>query len=191
MIEKVDRRIKYTRMVLKDSLITLLKTKHLSAITVKELCKHADVNRSTFYAHYKDPYDLLMNIEEEIIKGLNTYLNEQNFAERQKALQTTEKLLEYVATNYKICHTLLNESENTSFESKLMNVARNFLIKNWLTENKMGKSKSEYISTFIVSGSIHVIKHWLVNNMDKPPQQIAEIINNIANNGTRGIEGSG
>ncbi|WP_309545314.1 TetR-like C-terminal domain-containing protein [Virgibacillus dokdonensis] len=100
-------------------------------------------------------------------------------------------MLEYVATNYKICHTLLNESENTSFESKLMNVARNFLIKNWLTENKIGKSKSEYISTFIVSGSIHVIKHWLVNNMDKPPQQIAEIINNIANNGTRGIEGSG
>ncbi|NBJ70290.1 TetR-like C-terminal domain-containing protein [Clostridium sp. 1xD42-85] len=188
MNEKIDRRKKYTRMVLKDSFIMLLKSKPLSSITVKEICNHADVNRSTFYAHYTDPYDLLMKIEAEIIADMNIYLSQQNFAETERALQTTEKLLEYIVSKYDVCQTLLNESENTSFEQRVMDVARKFLINNWMDENKITAVDSAYISTFIISGSIHVIKHWLANNMDKTPQQIAQIINHIANNGIRGIE---
>lgn len=181
MNQRLDRRKKYTRMVLKDSLITLLKTKSLSSLTVKEICIHADINRSTFYTHYKDQYDLLRKIEEEIITGMNTYLSQQNFSEKKRALHTTEKLLEYVASQYRICHTLLNESENTSFEQQVMDVARKFLITHWMGKRKMEAVDSAYSSTFIISGCIHVIKYWLANNMDRTPQQIAHIINNIAN----------
>ncbi|MCC2250434.1 MAG: TetR-like C-terminal domain-containing protein [Bacillota bacterium] len=183
MNPKLDRRKKYTRMVLKDSLISLLSTKQIAAITVKEICEQADINRSTFYTHYKDQFDLLRQIEEEIIADMNTYLSQHNFSEIEKSLQTTERLLEYIVSKSDICNVLLNENGDTSFERRVMEVARSFLITTWMDCQENDAAVSEYISTFIISGSIHVIKHWLANNMDKTPQQIAQIINSIAING--------
>ena len=50
---KENRKIKYTKKVLSESLIELLKTKHISEITITELCENADINRTTFYRHYE------------------------------------------------------------------------------------------------------------------------------------------
>ena len=61
--KKDDRRVRYTKMVLKDSLLKLLSEKDISRITIKEICDGADVNRATFYAHYADQYDLLLPVE--------------------------------------------------------------------------------------------------------------------------------
>ncbi|SFD69750.1 Transcriptional regulator C-terminal region [Lentibacillus persicus] len=179
MNKKLDRRKKYTRMVLKDSLITLLKTKQMSAITVKEICDEADINRSTFYSHYQDQFDLLAYIEEELITDLNTYLSQYNFEEEEEALQMTEKLLEYVVSKHDICQTLLSGHGDQSFEQRVMDVTRNFLNKNWAENNEISPDISEYASTFVISGSIYVIKHWLANGMDKSPKQIAELINSF------------
>ena len=54
MTKKLDRRTAYTRMVIKESLYKLLEKKHLSEITVKELCAQADINRTTFYRNYME-----------------------------------------------------------------------------------------------------------------------------------------
>src|SRR5690625_5948868 len=62
--KKLDRRKRYTRMVLRDNLMLLLKKKQLSSITVKELCEKADINRSTFYDHFKDVFHLMDRSEE-------------------------------------------------------------------------------------------------------------------------------
>ncbi|MFC4024400.1 TetR/AcrR family transcriptional regulator [Oceanobacillus longus] len=184
--EKLDRRKKYTRMVLKDGLIALLKTKPISAVTVKEICELADINRSTFYSHYKDPFDLLDQMEEEIIEDMNTYLNQYNFTKEEESLKMTERLLEYIFSKREICHTLLNENGDSSFETRVMTVAQKFLIQNWMDINAFQTNRYEYVSVFVISGSIHIIKHWLANNMDQTPKEIALIINHIANNGLKG-----
>src|SRR5699024_4345599 len=179
MNKKLDRQKKYTRMVLKDSLIDLLKIKPISGITVKEICQLADINRSTFYTHYNDQFDLLEQIEKELIDDLNTYLNQYNFEQEEEALQMTEKLLEYVVSKQEICQTLLNKNGDHSFERRVMDVARPFLIQNWMDNNEIDPGISDYASTFLISGSIYVIKHWLANSMDKSPKQIAELINSF------------
>ncbi|WP_255259652.1 TetR-like C-terminal domain-containing protein [Lentibacillus sp. CBA3610] len=137
----------------------------------------ADINRSTFYTHYNDQYDLLEQIEKELIDDLNTYLNQYNFEQEEEALQMTERLLEYVVSKKEICQTLLGGHGDHSFERRVMDVARPFLIQNWLDNNEVDPDVSEYASTFVISGSIYVIKHWLANDMDKSPKQIAELIN--------------
>ena len=58
-IEPVDRRVRKTRRQLRECLITLLKEKKVQDITVGELTDMADLNRGTFYLHYKDVFDLL------------------------------------------------------------------------------------------------------------------------------------
>lgn len=54
-----DRRVRRTRMRLQQAMLELLKEKDARSITVRELTQRADVNRGTFYAHYKDVFDLL------------------------------------------------------------------------------------------------------------------------------------
>ena len=66
----MDRRIKYTKKIIKETFINLLEKKDLNKITVSEICKIADINRSTFYRYYLDVYDLLSNY----IKQKNIYL---------------------------------------------------------------------------------------------------------------------
>lgn len=179
MNEKLDRRKKYTRMVLKDGLMNLLKTKSISAITVKEVCGQADINRSTFYTHYKDQFDLLEQIEEEIIADLNAYLYEYDVEQKQETLQMIEKLLAYITTKYDICQTLLNENADHHFERRVMDVAREFLLQSGMNSEEMDADTFDYAGTFVISGSIYVIKQWLANNMDLPPKQIAQLINSF------------
>ncbi|MRH41428.1 TetR/AcrR family transcriptional regulator [Aquibacillus halophilus] len=188
MTSKLDRRKKYTRMVLKDSLIKLLSEKQISTITVKEICELADINRSTFYSHYSDHFDLLNQIEEEIIEDMNQYLSQYNFKKEEESLQMTEKLLEYIVSKRDICQTLLNENVDTTFQKRVMDVSQRFLMQSWVTNNNLDEDMSEYLSTFIISGSIHVIKSWLSHGLDKSPKQMAEIINNLTNKGLSSIK---
>lgn len=179
MNKKLDRRKKYTRNVLMDSLITLLKIKPITAITVKEICERADINRSTFYAHYKDQFDLLEQIEEEIITDLNMYLSQYNFEQEQEALQMTERLLEYVVSKYEMFQTLLNENADHTFERRVMDVARSFLIQSRFSNDEVDADISEYVITYLISGSIYVIKQWVASNMDQSPKRIAQLINSF------------
>ncbi|RXJ00268.1 TetR/AcrR family transcriptional regulator [Anaerobacillus alkaliphilus] len=187
MTAKLDRRKKYTRMVLRDSLMTLLKEKQISAITVKELCELADINRSTYYSHYSDQFDLLNKIEEEIIEDMYGKLSQFNCTKEDEALQMTEKILEYIASKSDVCQTLLSEHGDTNFQKRIMNITQQFTMKNWMTINNVDPKITEYISMFVVSGCISVIKSWLENGMDKSPKEMAEIINNFSNKGLSSI----
>lgn len=55
----MDRRIKRTRTVVFNAVMDLLVEKETDKITVLELCKKADINKSTFYLHYKSMDDCL------------------------------------------------------------------------------------------------------------------------------------
>lgn len=186
--KKMDRRKKYTRMVLKDSLLQLLKEKQFSAITVKEICETADINRSTFYAHYTDQYELLEKIEEEMIDDLNLYLRSYNFKEKNEVLQMTEKIIEYFSKKKDEVQILLNTSSHSSFQLKVMEVAHRYISKQWKEFEHMDEDLAKYLSVFIVSGSVQVIKLWLNDDdgLEKSPKEMALFINNLIDKGVYG-----
>ena len=68
--ESESRRVKMTKRLLKDALMELLENKPLAAVSVTELCKAADVNRSTFYSYYSGIRDLLEETENDILRQL-------------------------------------------------------------------------------------------------------------------------
>lgn len=183
----MDRRKKYTRMVLKESLMDLLKNKPISNITIKEVCELADINRSTFYSHFSSQYDLLNAIEEEFIEDMVSTLNQYNFSKEEEALKMTEKILEYIALKSDVCQTLLSENSDIHFQKKGMAITQEFIFKNWISDTHFDRETFEYINIFVVSGSIYVIKNWLENGMDKTPREMAEIINNFINRGLSNI----
>ena len=74
MAEKVDRRVRKTKMQLRQGLARLMQKKSIKEITVKELVDEVDINRSTFYLHYTDIYQMLEKIEEEAMVDIRERL---------------------------------------------------------------------------------------------------------------------
>lgn len=179
----MDRRKKYTQMVLKDSLMKLLKEKPISSITIKEICELADINRSTFYSHFSDQYDLLNTIEDEFIEGMVGKLSQYNFSKEHEARLMTVKTLEHVAENSDVCQTLLSENSDIHFQKRGMKITQQFIFKNWLSDSSFDKETLEYINLFVVSGTMHVIRNWLANGKNKAPEEMAEIIHTFVNKG--------
>ena len=66
----MDRRIKRTRTAVFNAVLDLMVEKDTSKITVLELCKRADINKSTFYLHYKSMDDCLQNCFQIIMNGI-------------------------------------------------------------------------------------------------------------------------
>jgi len=181
--EKLDRRKKFTRKVLKESMIMLLKEKQISEVTVKELCELADVNRSTFYSHYLDLYDLLNKMEEEVLDDMKAYLYQHNFQKDEESIQMTKKILEYVVANKEIAQILLHENADPNFRKRVMKIAQKYLMDSWGLTDKLDEDFSHYLSIFIIGGCLQMIRKWLDDNLDQSPKEMAVLINNFANNG--------
>lgn len=65
-----DRRVRKTKKAIQDVFCELTKEKKLNEITIKELCAKADINKSTFYLHYRDIYDLAASIQGMLIQDV-------------------------------------------------------------------------------------------------------------------------
>jgi len=78
MVNPRDRRVRKTEEQLVKGLTKLMKTKSIKNITVRELADEVDINRSTFYLHYKDIFDMVEKIENELAANLISTLDELN-----------------------------------------------------------------------------------------------------------------
>ena len=171
---KEDRRVKYTKALLKDALVELMYDTHISKISVTTLCDMADVHRTTFYAHYTDQYDLLRKIKEEVIENIRQYLSEKKLVE---SVSVTEQnligILEYAKKNAKLAMALLRENGDDAFQKDIIELA------NWISlsqEIRADERTKEYISFFGVSGCIAILQKWLENGSEEPTAIIAQLI---------------
>ena len=72
--KKEDRRVRRTKKLLSQGLIELMQQKQVKDITVRELADLVDVNRGTFYLYYRDIFDMLERLEEELFEQLNAVI---------------------------------------------------------------------------------------------------------------------
>ncbi|MBM7839633.1 AcrR family transcriptional regulator [Alkalihalobacillus xiaoxiensis] len=165
----------------------LLKEKTITAVTVKEICELADINRSTFYSHYFDQYDLLSKISEEVVADMYETLNEYSFKKNEEALQMTEKIMEYVAEKSDICQILLSDNGDSTFKKRVIHLTKNFIMEKWIDEHQLEGELSEYIPLLVVSGAIDAIESWLKNGMNESPQEMATVIHHFTNYGLSGF----
>ncbi len=177
--EKIDRRVKYTKMVLEESFITLMEKKDISKITIKEICEKADINRSTFYAHYSDQYDLLRKIENKFLADIQAYLENFDKKYTEDILLITEKIFQYIRKNARICRLLLSERGDFTFQKKIMKLVYDLIISEITGDNKITKEDAEYVYSFTVSGCVGFVQKWLDDGMKKSPRYMAEIIVNL------------
>jgi AcrR family transcriptional regulator len=182
---KIDRRIKYTRMVLKQSLLKLMETRPINKITVKELCDLADINRSTFYTYYVDPFDLLRQIEQELFdKIAQTTETVPVTTDEVKLLQ---EIFQSLYENGELCRVIFSEFGDKEFIRKVINVAYKSCIERWSRyAGEIPKKQLGWIYEFIANGIAGIIQNWIQSGMKESPQEMAIFINHLYENGLRG-----
>lgn len=176
-----DRRTKYTRMVLQDSLIELMKEKPIAKITIKELCEKADINRTTFYAHYTDQYDLLQKIGEETLSWLKeTAVALMNDLEEDEMLRLLEGIFEYLAQNSNHLQVLMSEQGDIDFQNRLFTLIYQLCGIQPANGDQGNAGAKELYFIFAVTGSVGLIRHWLKNGLKESPGEIAKVIHEVA-----------
>ena len=73
----MNRKIQMTKRCIREALFECLKEKDINKITISSLCEKADINRSTFYKYYGSQYDVVKEMEHEVIQLINAQLNDQ------------------------------------------------------------------------------------------------------------------
>lgn len=89
----MDRRIKRTRTAVFNAVLDLMVEKETSKITVLELCKRADINKSTFYLHYKSMDDCLQSCFQTIMDGVIEFSKLIKYDEIKTAPENAVKIL--------------------------------------------------------------------------------------------------
>ncbi|HOV69066.1 MAG TPA: TetR-like C-terminal domain-containing protein [Clostridia bacterium] len=175
--DKMDRRVKYTRMVIKESFIDLLEEKDISQITIKEICENADINRATFYAHYADQYDLLRKIEDEFLDNIHQYLGELDQKNnRVNPVMLAEKIFEYIKENAKLCKLLLSERGGLNFQKRVMTLVYDTIINELTGNSRITKEDAEYVYSFTITGCVGIVQKWLDEDMKKSARYVAEMV---------------
>lgn len=67
-MNEADPRVKRTRKLLQDALVSLLAEKSFQSITVQDIAERATLNRATFYAHFEDKFALVDHMVREMFR---------------------------------------------------------------------------------------------------------------------------
>lgn len=175
---KGNRRILYTKKTIKDSLLKLLETKEIHQVTVTDICKNADINRGTFYAHYKDAFDLLQSMEDELFNQILDYIDETPVEEYSDSLLL--KVIELISENKDLCKVLLCKQSDNKILDRLIYVASKTEIEQiYSNSNEFTKAHLNYYIRYVVGGCISIIQAWLENNLPESPSELVKIINTV------------
>lgn len=182
-----DRRIRKTEKQLFDALISLMETKSVNTITVRELSDLVDINRSTFYLHYQDIYDMIESIENDLIEKFTEALGpEKNFTSDSVVLHEVEfknimkSIFNLLLENKAVCKALLGHNGDIKFVNKVSKIVSDRIqyLLELFAEKKYNASDLKLVKSYFVAGCIGLVQQWLedddiCNNSD--PDHMSEL----------------
>ena len=178
-LNKQESRYLYTASLMDEALLRLLEQKDLDAITVKEVCQKAGVNRSTFYLHYETIGDLLEETIGMINDRFKASLASVPDGDPSKVVLTSEEYLRpylgFIRENmraYKVIHQKdhLFNSQKTfeSFYQSIFSPA--------MTHFGVSENEKKYVFAFYTHGTVAIIGKWLEDDCRDDIDMIVDLI---------------
>lgn len=152
---KTDARVRYTRRVIKESLLRLLEDRPVNRITVKEVCEAAQINRATFYAHFTDCFDVLNQMENDLLADFERSLS---FASVVDVVDMIERIYAMIDQNAEVCCVLIFQNKDSSLTAKMIAMAHDKTIVCWKEQlTRATESDREMLFTCLSNGLLNVI----------------------------------
>lgn len=185
-VENEDRRITRSKRALRDALIALMEERGLDGFTVNDLCERADLNRGTFYNHFKGKDDLLATMEAEVMDELacvSARMREISLPELLKCRVAKQPLpflidlFDSMRAQGDFLHAVLGANGDPAFGPQVRDYVRVNLVEALLHERyrESGDPFVEYYTSFYASAYLGVILRWIETGMRESSEDMARI----------------
>ena len=186
-----DIRVKRTKKLLRKGIAELGKTKSINKITVKELTDLVEINRGTFYLHYKDVYDLVDSIENELYEELNqTVFNITPEDILYRPVDVLETYFEYFKKHSDIITVLTGENGDAKFVNRFGELTNKKTLElfNKIFPN-MEIEKYNFAYSFCSFGFVGILHRWSIQYAHLSSREIAEKALSLILGGLWGVLG--
>lgn len=184
MAEKMDRRVRKTRTQLRAGLARLMQKKSIKEITVKELVEEVDINRSTFYLHYTDIYQMLESIENELMEGITNAVRENplDVIHKDGTYPFISRIFSLLEDNRDICNALLGPNGDMAFVIQIEKFVADTVLKQLSDMFPRNIHDIEYSYAYCLNGCVGIVKTWLAGPGNDTPQHMAELTHQLLAN---------
>ena len=187
---KPDRRVIKTKRAIHRAMGQLITEKDINDITVKDIADLADINRKTFYNYYTGVFQLVDEIENEIVDCFAELLQAMDF---EKALADPsvvfDTLYETIKQHMVFVDALFNSRSNSSLilkvQEKLIEMTRDAAVDHF----KSNPEKTEIIIRFIFAGEIAAYQAWYHSDRKVPIKELSLTIETLCTKGLDGLLG--
>lgn len=178
-----DLRVRYTKSVLRESMLTKLKEKPVHRITVKELCEAAGINRGTFYSHYTDPIDLYHEMELTLIQELHSVLDAFSETDADYEEIITE-IFRYVADNKEQYMLFFHGEFQSAGWCELITLLQNKYFHSWSAKyTRLSDTQTDYLLHFTSNGTIGILNKWAESGMQESPEEMGKLTSDLMMSG--------
>ncbi len=151
---KEDRRIRYTKQVIKETFLKMLERNSFSKITVTELCRMAEINRGTFYLHYYDMNDVLDDIFNDMLSDTSSVMDHV-LSRKCDSPSCSYPFCDKVHSNDMFRHLLLDDTIFTKIIDKLADHKEHYIT--WLMSHSiLTFEEAEAIFYFQMNGCLAI-----------------------------------
>lgn len=183
-MEKNESKYLYTAGLMNQALVSLLEKKNIEFITVTEITKKAGVNRSTFYLHYDNIYELLEETIENLNKEFKSSFDKKiplEIKSKEEAFLITDELLisylKFVKENKRILKLINKKPQLFQAQSAYQKMYDKIFypaISLFVTE----ENDRIYNLEFFTGGITAIIHKWLELDCVSEIQDLVKIIKN-------------
>ena len=166
-----------TKHMMKDALMELMEHRDLIDISVTAICEAADVHRSTFYNYYKDPVELLWDIQQDFLDRIP--VPPENLDQRnQKAfLAATTEFFDYILDNKRKIRILFKELYGDSFATRMTERLFDGYIP---VEEGTDELTARLIQLYIANGTVGMMREWINADLPVSSRKIAEMMYSLS-----------
>ena len=174
MNTKGNQRFVQTRQKIKGVFLELLREKKIGEITVSEICRRADIHRTTFYGHFDDVYDLMQNMVEEMyVQLMDFFIVDDKVWLPEGFLQLFQFIREHrdffrSYLEIYIQQRLSFQVIPTKMEEQLVHLLKEM--------DFSSKEELYYHQTFFCEGLKAVLKLWISRDCAEEPEEMCRII---------------
>lgn len=173
-------RVRVTKRMLREGLVRCLKRTDIDKLSVSELCREAGVNRATFYNHYEIPKDILSEMGQEFADDARHIFESNPKAPIKANLSKCLELLYNNRSQIRIIYLSRSDQNLTNAESDIF-MTQWKQVSDLIKPLKLrDETEYELVATAMGLGVYNLILKWIVEDIDKTPDEIAEILATLA-----------
>lgn len=154
-----NRRVRMTKKLMKDAYLELLENNPSEKISVTNVCKAADVNRSTFYAYYEDTIALRKDIEDDVLEQIPILSDmPETITSDKQFVDMLEHFFSYIQENQHMFRILMLQSDNRTFNRRLIEtVLKKYHVESLVNNSLQFANKVNNCTVGFVTGAILII----------------------------------